>query len=726
MRNQAIFFLLVFYHGLPLTMEFGMFATEDLYKNGVDIGITSFERSQVNETLQKTTKPWLIQFYSSWCGHCQHFAPTFKEFGIRAQGFTDVMGFGVINCAQEYNTQACRDYDINGYPSLKLFSPKQAVSNVGELIRAHDVQSLITEVTNFVETLERNDTTQLLTFAPDLTYLKTADPNDIFKSRNKRYEHSKTAILIFCDEKSNTFANGLILDFYHLTKSSVNQVIIRKVSKSVKSYSSKQDEIQSNKIARKLIENIHLKEDEPFPFAVAIHQSGQGSDLQGLANPFESQVLITAGDTPPDPTMVLNTLVKYSKTSVTAIKGGGGQAKQQNSGSLSSKERGVLMAPEVKQVEDAALTKKRRYTVYITDLENALLYSLSHEVAQKKSIIGKAFDAYKHYLEVLIKLFPTKGREKTLQFLQELYKWTNTHEDGILGEDLSVKIVELKIKFSAFNDVSEYIGCKGSSPKYGNYPCALWSLWHVLTVRQSQQVISEPSFVLSTMVEYIEQFFGCRDCAENFLKEAEHGAAIHREIKSTQDSILWLWKAHNKVNLRLRHDTQTDDPAYPKFIFPDEKVCSECHLQGKEALMKTEIWSLDGKEYNVAKTLDFIKDMYLNIDMSNLKISSEKKDERKINPKFSQIKNQVAVIYNDNILGKNKHKDDPSNNMLNSNSDVSLMFLVYGVSIALLFVVLVKVIYRRNGRCLLTILYPCQKYFHTYSSPTKTKDKFMV
>ena len=71
-------------------------------------------------------------------------------------------------------------------------------------------------------------------------------------------------------------------------------------------------------------------------------------------------------------------------------------------------------------------------------------------------------------------------------------------------------------------------------------------------------------------------------------------------------------------------------------------------------------------------------------------ISSEKKDDRNINPKFSQTKNEVAVIYNDNISRKSKHKDDPSNNMLYSNSDVSLMFLVYGVSIVLLFVVLVK------------------------------------
>ena len=94
------------------------------------------------------------------------------------------MGFGVINCAQEYNTQACRDFDIAGYPSLKLFAPHQAASNVGELIRAHDVQTLMNEVTDWLEALELNGTTKLSKSAPDLTPLKSTNPMDIWKTTN--------------------------------------------------------------------------------------------------------------------------------------------------------------------------------------------------------------------------------------------------------------------------------------------------------------------------------------------------------------------------------------------------------------------------------------------------------------------------------------------------------------------------------------------------------------
>ena len=719
MRYQKILWVLFLYQSFLLTTEAGWFQTEDLYKNGVDLGITSLERNQVNETLQKTNKPWLIQFYSSWCGHCQRFAPTFKEFGIRVQGWTDVMGFGVINCAQEYNTQACRDFDIGGYPSVKLFAPHQPASYVGELIRAHDVQALMNEATNWIETLERNDTTKVASFAPDLTPFESSNLMDLWKTKTQQYENADSAILLFYDTSthSNSMINSLLMDVHHLSKSSSNPLIIRKVVTSQTNENSANN-ADAAKAARELAQNIGLQDQTKLPFMVSVHRPKDASE-QSPKN-LNTEILRSSVDGETKFEELIATIINHSQKGDTMSKN-----PIINARLIEMKDnQGEIPSNHVQAETSLELIKKRRYTVFMSDIENALLYSLSHEVAQKKSIIGKSFNALQHYLELLIRLFPTKGREKTLLFLQELYKWTNGHEDGILGEDLSAKIIELRTKFNTFDDVKDYIGCKGSNPKYGNYPCALWSLWHVLTVRQAEQVVvSDPRFVLSTMVEYVDQFFGCRDCAENFLLFSENGAAIKRDVKMVKDSVLWLWKAHNNANLRLKGDIQTDDPVYPKTVFPDEQFCPQCMIEKNMYEETSNTWTIDKREYNLEKTFEFLKNLYTNIDMKNLDIDEHVELDRRINPKFPQSKNQVAVIYSDPKLDKGNKPNLSNPNLLNSKSDVSLMVLIYGASITLFLLVLLKVIWKkRGGRCLITVL-PCLHYFISAKQYT---NKFVV
>lgn len=76
------------------------------------------------------------------------------------------------------------------------------------------------------------------------------------------------------------------------------------------------------------------------------------------------------------------------------------------------------------------------------------------------------------------------------------------------------------------------------------------------------------------MVGYVTHFFGCQDCVRHFLLVATQDSL--KAIQSKKDSILWLWWAHNKANVRLAGDL-TDDKAFPKHIFPDKMHCSDCY-----------------------------------------------------------------------------------------------------------------------------------------------------
>ena len=68
-------------------------STCSLYESAV--GVVCFHGDEVTSAITTSGTSWLVEFYSSWCGHCQHFAPTWKELA------KDIAGVRALACIVE-------------------------------------------------------------------------------------------------------------------------------------------------------------------------------------------------------------------------------------------------------------------------------------------------------------------------------------------------------------------------------------------------------------------------------------------------------------------------------------------------------------------------------------------------------------------------------------------------------------------------------------------------
>jgi len=72
----------------------------------------------------------MVEFYAPWCGHCKQLAP---EYQRAAQILTvDNLPLAKVDAADEKNAKLAETYDVQGFPTLKLFKNKKATDYLGE------------------------------------------------------------------------------------------------------------------------------------------------------------------------------------------------------------------------------------------------------------------------------------------------------------------------------------------------------------------------------------------------------------------------------------------------------------------------------------------------------------------------------------------------------------------------------------------------------------------
>ncbi|XP_029776868.1 sulfhydryl oxidase 2 [Suricata suricatta] len=222
-----------------------------------------------------------------------------------------------------------------------------------------------------------------------------------------------------------------------------------------------------------------------------------------------------------------------------------------------------------------------RSRLYTADLESGLHYLLRVELAAHKSLAGAELRTLKDFVTVLAKLFP--GRAPVRKLLETLQEWLASLPLDRVPYDAVLDLANNRMRISGIFLINhvKWVGCQGSHPELRGYSCALWELFHMLTVQAGTRpgaldgtgFEGDPQAVLQAIRRYVRTFFGCKECARHFEEMAEESLG---SVTTADQAILWLWKKHNLVNDRLAGHP-SEDPKFPKVPWPTPDLCPACH-----------------------------------------------------------------------------------------------------------------------------------------------------
>ncbi|KAL3276208.1 hypothetical protein HHI36_020926 [Cryptolaemus montrouzieri] len=480
-----------------------------------------------DQNVYNSNRAWLVEFYNTWCGHCQRYAPTYKGVANYFKHSKDLFVVAAVDCANDINQPLCRYFDIMGYPTLRYFHENflKGIKNFGVTVDKPSVSNVDENVKTVINTLVSEQKENRAQMLPNLL---PYEHNDAFKIFDSVKPEIKYGFLILESDKSILGVDAA------LTFHNVSSISVR--------YSEHNEELSSS---------LEIKE---FPALVILNREGSKVE-EKIPRIEHAKRYIAAFLKQRDINVDKYIVIHNKKEILEAVKNVG----QEN------------LVSKVKEVGDA---------VFQMDLESTLRVSLGREVARNKVIDGEKLNALRAYLKVLIKYFPLGKRGYF--FLNDLLS-TVTNTESVSGADLYKLVKDSeKPEQLIWSSPKEWLGCIGSTPAHRRYPCGLWTMFHYLTVQAAERNAGKkeanPKEVLNAMYGYIKYFFGCSDCSQHF--QAMAAERNMDKVSSLRDSVMWLWAAHNVVNKRLAGDS-TEDPEFPKKQFPTAERCPECRYSNE-------------------------------------------------------------------------------------------------------------------------------------------------
>ncbi|KAL8606415.1 hypothetical protein ACOMHN_060320 [Nucella lapillus] len=488
-------------------------------------------------------------------------------------GWRRVISIGAIDCVDDKNLVICREYDIQGYPEIRLFPPRyvpKPTKDDVKLLSAHDPEDMKEEVLKHLTAPA---------FSAPSTWPRLAPLRSLGDIWNETKDEHTFVMVIFENEDS-LVGREVMLDLVDFPTLLIRRMLKKDVEKfGTFTYPSLYS-INKDSTFQLLASGWPGKFDT-FTFTTLYFINKDSTfQVQAWGSGLTDKDRHAFGNK-------LLSLLHLEDSQGRRIRmdpqgGGGGGHRPADRGNVVQFEQ---PDHDTNAPPTPAPSLSASSGVHLQDLESALHYTFRQEIAICKTIDGPKLDALRNFIAILAKFFP--GRPQVSRYLWKLSDQLHQGVQSLTGESWGEMIDRLQDKEAWLPDKARWVGCRGSQPRYRGYPCSMWTLFHTLTVAAYEHTGSAVNAqeVPLAIRAYMKHFFGCKECSKHFTGMA---VTMEKEIHRPLDAVVWLWHAHNKANKRL-HGDASEDPRHPKVQFPSKTDCPKCH-DGKNS--STDGWDV--------------------------------------------------------------------------------------------------------------------------------------
>ncbi|CEF63367.1 XPG/Rad2 endonuclease, eukaryotes family and XPG N-terminal domain and XPG-I domain and Thioredoxin-like fold domain and Thioredoxin domain and ERV/ALR sulfhydryl oxidase domain and 5'-3' exonuclease, C-terminal domain-containing protein [Strongyloides ratti] len=517
----------------------------------LQLDVTNFNETVYN---QKKPKAYFVQFYSSWCGHCQHYKPTWLEFSRHLESWRDIVPMTVVNCADDKNSPLCREQSIDAFPTIKYFKIGSKSKN----------DSIIFE----------GDKYQIQTMTKELSKLVYNDWN------KKEYPENAGHFNDISDTNIN-----LETIFKNNDENEYVAFVIEKIPTSISyslslSYTSDpRIKIYYSTLNQKLTSFLKQNIIEYNLPKVLVYKKSSNIPVYTSEDRDEN---------------IFNIVDKINEILSTSIL-------------VAHPPKLAVEMKEKELIKPIIPIHLEQFKLQYGDLLSAIKYMLYTEIPRRPVLDGIKLQSLKIWIHMLKKYVP--GTTPIKRFFYRLDEWLQLKPNAITADEWIIKLNELQVQLgNPIPYTINWVACKGSKSYFRGYTCGLWSLMHTITVEAYLSSKDDPNFnpkndVLEPIKGFIVNYLSCEICAKNFQHMTEKNNL--ELVTRPEDAVMWLWRAHNNVNRRLSGEA-SEDPMYPKRQFPNKEICPNCIIDEKEGT------------FDEAKTLEYLLNYYQTIHKDGL------------------------------------------------------------------------------------------------------------